>query len=160
MAKGIFRSDNCSYTHDGAKIKTGVAYGEVQNGAPIKKGDLVATGVFSGEREVYTTSAATDANAADVLVVTSVEVSYEAGQSVLGTFTNASGSIVRMSQMEKGDIFSIGGDVVSGTPSATNKYIAAGNGVWTVGSTTTKAFAKYLNTETYNGLTIYGYEVL
>ena len=65
MAHGIFRSDNCTYTHDPAKIRTIQTYGEIDNGAPILLGALASTGKYAGEREVFTTSAATGANAAD-----------------------------------------------------------------------------------------------
>ena len=134
MAHGIFRSDSCSYTHDGALIRTAQAYGDIDNGAPILCGGLATTGTFAGEREVFTTSAATGANAADVWVVTSPEHAYTTDMKPLENFYNASGDIARISKLVKCDIFSITGEVCSGTPSATDKYIAAGNGKWTASS--------------------------
>lgn len=160
MAHGIFRSDSCSYTHDGALIRTAQAYGDIDNGAPILCGGLATTGAFAGEREVFTTSAATGANAADVWVVTSPEHAYTTDMKPLENFYNASGDIARISKLVKCDIFSITGEVCSGTPSTTDKYIAAGNGKWTASSASTKAFAQLLNTEVVGGKTMYVFEVL
>ena len=160
MAHGIFRSDSCSYTHDSALIRTAQAYGDIDNGAPILCGGLATTGTFAGEREVFTTSAATGANAADVWVVTSPEHAYTTDMKPLENFYNASGDIARISKLVKCDIFSITGEVCSGTPSTTDKYIAAGNGKWTASSASTKAFAQFLATEVVGGKTMYVFEVL
>ncbi len=99
MAHGIFRSDSCSYTHDGALIRTAQAYGDIDNGAPILCGGLATTGTFAGEREVFVTSAATGANAADVWVVTSPEHAYTTDMKPLENFYNASGDIARISKL-------------------------------------------------------------
>lgn len=160
MAHGIFRSDSCSYTHDGALIRTAQVYGDIDNGAPILCGGLATTGTFAGEREVFVTSAATGANAEDVWVVTSPEHAYTTDMKPLENFYNVSGDIGRISKLVKADIFSITGEVCSGTPSATNKFIAAGNGKWTASSASTKAFAQYLNTEVVGGKTMYVFEVI
>ena len=164
MAHGIFRSDSCSYTHDGALIRTGVAYGNIDNGAPIKVTTLVASSSapFYGEREVFKTATANGANAADVWVVTSPEHAYTTYRKPLESFYNASGDIVRVSKLVKCDIFSITGAVVSGTPSDTNAYINATDGGWTATSSANadKNFAKYLTTEIVGGTTMYVYEVL
>jgi len=160
MAHGIFRSDSCSYTHDGALIRTAQAYGNIDNGAPILCGGLATTDTFAGEREVFTTSATTSASAADVWVVTSPEHAYTADMKPLENFYNASGDIIRISKLVKSDIFSITGEVCSGTPSASDKYIAAGDGKWTASSSATKAFAQFLNTEVVGGKTMYVFEVL
>lgn len=158
MAHGIFRSDNCTYTHDPAKIRTIETYGEIDNGAPITLGALASNGKYAGEREVFTTSAATGANAADVWVVTTPELDYE--KYTLPEFTNASGAIGRAVAMEKYDIFSVTSEVLSATPTATNKYIAAGNGKWTVSSNSASAFATFLGSDVQDGVTFYGYQVL
>lgn len=160
MAHGIFRSDSCSYTHDGALIRTIEAYGDIDNGAPVILGGLATQGTFAGEREVFTSSSATGANAADVWVVTSPEHAYDVDKKPLENFYNASGDIARVCKLVKADIFSISDAVCSGTPSATNLYIAAGAGQWVASSASTKAFAKYLNTEVVGGVTLYGFEVL
>lgn len=160
MAHGIFRSDSCSYTHDGALIRTAQVYDDIDNGAPILCGGLATQGTFAGEREVFVTSAATAANAADVWVVTSPEHAYTTDMKPLENFYNASGDIARISKLVKADIFSITGEVCSGTPSATNKYIAAGSGQWTASSASTKAFAQFLNAEVVGGKTMYVFEVL
>ena len=75
MAHGIFRSDNCSYTRDGAKIRTIKTYAQIDNGAPIKLGALVtgANVKYSGEAEVFSTATANGAAAADVFVVTTLQ---------------------------------------------------------------------------------------
>lgn len=158
MAHGIFRSDSCSYTHDGALIRTAQAYGDIDNGAPILCGGLATTGTFAGEREVFTTSAATGANAADVWVVTTPELDYE--KYALADFTNESGAIGRAVAMEKYDIFSVTSEVLSAVPTGTNKYIAAGNGKWTVSSNSASAFAAFLGSDVQDGVTFYGYQVL
>ena len=160
MAHGIFRSDSCSYTHDGAKIRTIVTYGDIDNGAPITLGGLVTDNskAFYGEREVFTTSAATSANAADVWVVTTPELDYE--KYTLADFTNASGAIGRAVAMEKYDIFSVTSEVLSAAPNANDKYIAAANGQWTVSSDNTKAFATYLGSDVQDGVTFYAFQVL
>ena len=160
MAHGIFRSDSCSYTHDGALIRTIQTYGDIDNGAPVVLGGLATSGTFAGEREVFTSTDAASANAADVWVVTTPEHAYTNEKKPLENFYNASGDIARACKLVKADIFSITGAVCSGTPNATNCYIAASAGCWAVGSTTTKAFAKLINTETAFGKTLYVYEVL
>lgn len=160
MAHGIFRSDNCTYTHDPAKIRTIVTYGDIDNGAPIMLGGLVtdANAKFVGEREVFTTSAATSANAEDVWVVTTPELDCE--KYSLPEFTNASGKIARAVAMEKYDIFSVTSEVLSAVPTATNAYIAASNGGWAVSSSTAKAFAKLVGSDVQDGVTFYAFEKL
>ena len=160
MAHGIFRSDSCTYTHDGAKIKTVVTYGQIDNGAPIKLGGLVTdnSAKYYGEREVFTTAAATGANAEDVFVMTTPEVDYE--KYTLAEFTNASGAIGRAVAMEKYDIFSVTSEVLSAVPTSTNKYIAAASGQWTVSSDNTKAFATFLGSDVQDGVTFYAFQVL
>lgn len=160
MAHGIFRSDSCSYTHDGAKIRTIVTYGDIDNGAPITLGGLVTDNskAFYGEREVFTTSAATSANAADVWVVTTPELDYETYS--LGEFTNASGAIGRAVAMEKYDIFSVTSEVLSAIPDANDKYIAGASGQWTVSNSSTKAFAEFIGSDVQDGVTFYAFSVL
>lgn len=160
MAHGIFRSDSCSYTHDGALIRTIQTYGDIDNGAPVVLGGLATQGTFAGEREVFTSTDATGAAAADVWVVTTPEHAYDNTKKPLENFYNASGDIARACKLVKADIFSITGAVCSGTPNATNCWLAAGSGLWTASSVSTKAFAKYLNTETAFGKTLYVFEVL
>lgn len=158
MAHGIFRSDNCTYTHDPAKIRTIETYGDIDNGAPIVLGELASTGKYAGEREVFTTSAATGANAADVWVVTTPELDYE--KYTLPEFFNASGAIGRAVAMEKYDIFSVTSDVLSATPSTNDKYIAAGTASWTVSNSSSKAFATFLGSDVQDGVTFYAFQVL
>ena len=160
MAHGIFRSDNCTYTHDPAKIRTIVTYGDIDNGAPITLGGLItdSSKAFYGEREVFSTAAATSADAANVWVVTTPELDYE--KYTLADFTNASGAIGRAVAMEKYDIFSVTSEVLSAVPTSTNKYIAAASGQWTVSSDNTKAFATFLGSDVQDGVTFYAFQVL
>lgn len=159
MAHGIFRSDNCSYTHDPAKIRTIETYTGIDNGAPVLVGALASSGKFAGEREVFTTSAATGANAADVWVVNTPELDYE--KYTLADFTNASGAIGRAVAMEKYDVFSVTSEVLSATPDASDKkYIAAGTASWTVSNSSTKAFAQLIRTDVQDGTTFYVFEKL
>lgn len=158
MAHGIFRGDNVTSITDPAKIRTIQTYGDIDNGAPIVLGTLAASGKYAGEAEVFTTSAATGANAADVWVVTTPEIDYV--NYALADFYNASGAIGRAIAMEKYDIFSVTSEVLSAIPNANDKYIAAGNGAWTVSNANTKAFAKYLDTTVQDGVTFYAFEVL
>jgi hypothetical protein len=62
--------------------------------------------------------------------------------------------------MEKYDIFSVTSEVLSAIPTGTDKYIAAGNGAWTVSSASTKAFATFLGSDVQDGVTFYAYQVL
>ena len=159
MAHGIFRSDSCSYTHDGALIRTAQAYGDIDNGAPITLGALASTGKYAGEAEVFTTATANGAAAANVWVVTTPEIDYQ--NYALEDFFNANGAIGRAIAMEKYDIFSVTSDVLSATPDTSDKkYIAAGDGGWTVSNANTKAFAQYLGSDVQDGVTFYAFEVL
>lgn len=160
MAHGIFRSDNCTYTHDPAKIRTIVTYGEIDNGAPITLGGLVtdSNAKYFGEREVFTTSAATGANAADVWIVTTPEL--DAQNYALSEFVNGSGKIGRAVALEKYDIFSVTSEVLSAIPDANDKYIAAGNGAWTVSNSATKAVATFLGSDVQDGVTFYAFQAL
>ena len=62
--------------------------------------------------------------------------------------------------MEKYDIFSITSEVITGTPTGTDKYIAAGNGKWTASSSNTKAFAEFIGSDVQDGVTFYAFSVL
>lgn len=159
MAHGIFRGDNVTSITDPAKIRTIQTYGDIDNGAPIVLGALASTGKYAGEAEVFATSAATSANAADVWVVTTPEIDYT--NYALADFFNASGAIGRAIKMEKADIFSVTSEVLSAVPNANETfYAAAGNGQWTVSNANTKAFAKYLGSDVQDGVTFYAFEVL
>lgn len=161
MAHTIFRSDSCSYTHDGALLRTGIAPADIDNGMPVVVGALASTGTYAGEREVFTTSLAS-ATSDDVWVVTTPELDYTTFAK--GDFYNKDGAIVRLSKLVKYDIFSItagGTGNLSDTPTTTKKYLTvkAGGG-WTVGSSATGAFAQLLSIENVGGETFYVYEVL
>lgn len=159
MKHTIFRSDSCSYTHDGALIRTGIAPADIDNGMPVVIGTLASTGTYAGEREVFTVThpaAATD----DVWLVTTPELDYTTFTK--GDFYNKKDAIIRLSKLVKYDIFSISaGTEPSATPSETNKYITpkAGGG-WTVSSSGTNAFAQLINTETVGDVAYYVYTVL
>ena len=159
MAHGIFRGDNVTSITDPAKIRTIQTYGDIDNGAPIVLGALASTGKYAGEAEVFATSAATGAAAADVWVVTTPEIDYT--NYALADFFNANGAIGRAIKMEKADIFSVTSEVLSALPNANETfYAAAGNGQWTVSNASTKAFGKYLGSDVQDGVTFYAFEVL
>lgn len=162
MAHGIFIGDNVTSITDPAKIRTIQVYADIDNGAPITLGALVASGKYAGEAEVFTTANANGATAANVWVVTTPEIDYT--NYALGDFFNASGAIGRAIAMEKYDIFSVTSDVLSDTPDTSNKkYIVAGDGRWTVSNASeasTKAFAQYLGSDVQDGVTFYVFEVL
>jgi hypothetical protein len=158
MAHGIFRGDNVTSITDPAKIRTIQVYADIDNGAPITLGALAASGKYAGEAEVFTTATANGAAAANVWVVTTPEIDYT--NYALEDFFNANGAIGRAIAMEKYDIFSVTSEVLSAIPTGTDKYIAAGNGAWTVSSASTKAFAQYLGSDVQDGVTFYAYQVL
>lgn len=159
MKHTIFRSDSCSYTHDGALIRTGIAPADIDNGMPVVIGTLASTGAYDGEREVFTVAhpaAATD----DVWVVTTPELDYTTFTK--GDFYNKKDAIIRLSKLVKYDIFSISaGTGLSATPSEANKYITPkADGGWTVSSSDTNAFAQLINVETVGDVIYYVYTVL
>lgn len=159
MKHTIFRSDSCSYTHDGALIRTGIAPADIDNGMPVVVGTLASTGAYAGEREVFTVAhpaAATD----DVWVVTTPELDYKTFTK--DDFYNKKDAIIRLSKLVKYDIFSISaGTGLSATPSEANKYITPkADGGWTVSSSDTNAFAQLINVETVGDVTYYVYTVL
>jgi len=155
MAHGIFRGDNVTSITDPAKIRTIQVYADIDNGAPITLGALAAR----GKAEVFTTATASSAAAANVWVVTTPEIDYR--NYALEDFFNANGAIGRAIAMEKYDIFSVTSEVLSATPDTSDKkYIAAGDGSWTVSNANTKAFAQYLGSDVQDGVTFYAFEVL
>ena len=155
MAHGIFRGDNVTSITDPAKIRTIQVYADIDNGAPITLGALAAR----GKAEVFTTETASGAAAANVWVVTTPEIDYR--NYALEDFFNANGAIGRAIAMEKYDIFSVTSEVLSATPDTSEKkYIAAGDGSWTVSNANTKAFAQYLGSDVQDGVTFYAFEVL
>lgn len=159
MAHGIFRGDNVTSITDPAKIRTIQVYADIDNGAPITLGALAANGKYAGEAEVFTTATANGAAAANVWVVTTPEIDYT--NYALADFFNANGAIGRAIAMEKYDIFSVTSEVLSATPDTSDKkYIAAGDGGWTVSNANTKAFAQYLGSDVQDGVTFYAFEVL
>ena len=50
--------------------------------------------------------------------------------------------------------------VVTTPDTSDKKYIAAGDGGWTVSNANTKAFAQYLGSDVQDGVTFYAFEVL
>ena len=63
--------------------------------------------------------------------------------------------------MEKYDIFSVTSEVLSAIPTVDNtKYIAAGNGQWTVSSSSSAAFAQMIGSDVQDGVTFYAYQKL
>jgi len=159
MAHGIFRGDNVTSITDPAKIRTIQVYADIDNGAPITLGALAASGKYAREAEVFTTATANGAAAANVWVVTTPEIDYT--NYALEDFFNANGAISRAIAMEKYDIFSVTSEVLSETPDTSDKkYLAAGDGVWTVSNSSSRVFAQYLGSDVQDGVRFYAFEVL
>lgn len=152
----IFISDNCAYTKVPSYIRSAKAYAEIENGTPVVLGGLI-----DGEREVFTASDAS-ASSTDIWVVTSPELMYdETPYKGLSDFVNAENSIMRVVKLVKGDIFSITGDKITGTP-----VVATAGGLkpkakgWTAAASASGDFAKLIEVSVKNGKTFYAYEVL
>lgn len=152
----IFRADNCAYTKVPTLIRSAKAYAALDNGVPV-----TLTGLGSGEREKWT-SAAAASDSEDIWIVTTPELMYEeVPHKFVGDFTNAKDSTIRVCKLQKGDIFSITSDKISGTPvlaSAAGLTPAAAG--WTAAAAATGDFAKLIAIETFAGKTLYVYEVL
>lgn len=154
----IFRSDNCAYTKVPSLIRSAKAYAELENGVPVVLGGLTDVKGIN-EREVFATTAAS-ASSKDIWVVTTPELMYDETKK-LGDFVNDVDSIIRVSKLQKADIFSITGDKITGTPDTSKtaglKPAAAG---WTAAASADGDFAKLIAVETVGTVTFYVYEVL
>ena len=155
MAHTVFRSDNCSYTHDGAKIRTVVLNKDIDNGCPVTMGALATSGTYAGEREVFTVTDATAVK--EVWVVCTPEVDYE--ENPITEFYNKAGKIGRAVLMEKADIFSVSAEALSAVPTAGQGIVAKAGG-WTVGTVGSTSFAKCIGSDVQDGVTMYRFEVL
>lgn len=156
MAHAIFRSDSCSYTHDGSLIRTVVVPADMDNCTPIVLGGLTTVAGYSGEREVFSATPATDGS--DAWILASVEVDYV--KYGLDQFSNQSGKIGRAVKLTKPDIFSVTSEALSAIPSGSNIYVHTTATGLTVNSASASAFAKYLGTDDSDGTTWYGFDVL
>lgn len=155
MAKAIFRSDSCSFTHDGALIRSAVISAETQNCTPVVLGALASATDVNG-KEVFSVSNASDG--ADVWVVANPEVSYLPPYA-LSEYTNEAGKVVKVVKPVKYDILSMSVEALSTAPTV-GQYIHAGASKWTVNTASASAFAKCISTDTESGVTMYGFEVL
>lgn len=154
----IFRSDNCAYTKVPSLIRSAKAYTKLDNGVPVVLGGLTTVNGFN-EREVFETSAAS-ASAKDIWVVTTPELMYD-GTRKLGDFENEADGIMRVSKLQKADIFSITNDKITGTPNVDSAAgLVPAEGGWTAGASADNDFAKLIAIETVGATTFYVYEVL
>lgn len=106
----VVRTDNLSGTKDGSKLVT------VQYSADIDNGNVLAIeGLASGEREVYTGSVPTVATELGSLVlVAEPEVMYDERFRRLSDFYNEANAKVRAYVLEKGDVFSVTKEAITG----------------------------------------------
>lgn len=157
MAHGLFRSDLCAYTRVNSLMRSAVAYADLDNGVPVVLGGLTTVNGVA-ERQVFATSAAS-ASATDIYITVTPELNYESTKRIQD-FYNAEGAVTTLAKLQKGDIFSLSGEQITGTP---NKTSAAGlvpkaEG-WTAGASTSDDFATLINVETQGNTTWYVYQV-
>lgn len=157
MANTIYRADNCAFTKIPSLIRSAKASVDVANG-----GFVVLGGLETGAREVFTATvpaAATD----KVAVVTTPELMYQEVPRVgLGDFINKAGTVMRVCEINKGDIWSVTAEGFEAVPTATNKYIAptAGKTTYTASSSATNAVAVFLGSDVCGGVTFYALKAL
>lgn len=110
MAHCVVRTDNLSGTKDGSKLVTVVCPADIDNGNV-----LAISGLATGEREAYTgaTPAVTTALGSLVLVA-EPEVMYDERLRRLSDFYNLKDSKARAYVLEKGDVFSITKEGITG----------------------------------------------
>lgn len=106
----IVRTDNLSGTKDGSKLVTVVCPADIDNGNV-----LAISGLASGEREAYTGSTpAVTTDLGSLVLVAEPEVMYDERLRKLSDFYNLSGAKARAYVLEKGNIFSVTKEALSG----------------------------------------------
>ena len=152
----IFRADRCAFTKVPSLIRSAKAYEEIDNGVPVE-----LDGLADGQREIFSSKAVSDSSK-DFWIVTTPELMYdETPRKYLEDFINKKDSTMRVCKLLKGDIFSITGDKITGTPDLkTSDGLAPAAGGWTSSASADTDFAKLIAVENVAGKTIYVYEVL
>lgn len=161
MAKGVVNTDRMTGTDTNAALVSFKYMGAGSTATAIENGCVVKLdGLVSGEKEIFkgvTPAASTDLE--DLVVVAGVEKFYDGLTHNLDEFENAAGAVVRGYRLKSGDVFSVTGDCITGTPKV-NSIIEAQAGVklkavntLTSGST---QIGTIIDVYTMNGLTFYG----
>lgn len=108
MGKAIVRLDNVAATKNPALIKSAKYMGDGTTATAIENGMFVAIGgLMEGEREIHVaTTPAADSSYFGI--VTTPEVDYnEIGYDGLDTFENPADEPIRVTILQKGDIYSV-----------------------------------------------------
>lgn len=102
-------------------IESVVLAADTQNGQVVTLGSPVA-----GERELVNGVAPTDVTTQEIVIISSPEIVYEKGKSLLD-FVNKAGKPARADHFSAGDIVTVTDDVIDGT-SVVDKYLVPANG--------------------------------
>lgn len=156
MAHGLFRSDLCAYTRVNSLMRSAVAYADLDNGVPVVLGNLTTVNGIA-ERQVFATSAAAS-NSTDIYVVVTPELNYES-TARMQDFYNKEGNIITLAKLQKGDIFSLSGEQITGTPSTSAAGLVPKAEGWTAGASASGDIATLINIETQGNTTWYVYQV-
>lgn len=120
MAFAIFNSDLMTATTDASKhVFFKITSSAVQNGSVVKIGALV-----SGERNSYTYTAPIAATPITAIaILTSPELMSDERKKNLNEFTNEVGTTARGFMVEKGDVFSLTTDGLTGSEIAVGDIV-------------------------------------
>jgi hypothetical protein len=123
MSNPIIRLDKVQSVYVGNIESVQYDDADLPQGSAVNLGALV-----TGSREIYTAGqpATATLGTAEVLLVASPEVMYEAGKA-LGDFTNKAKKPCRAYHLTEGDVFTITDDGLDGT-TAVDKYLVPKNG--------------------------------
>lgn len=117
MGKAIVRLDNVAATKNPALIKSAKYMGDGTTATAIENGMFVAIGgLMEDEREIHVaTTPAVDSTYFGI--VTTPEVDYnEIGYNDLDTFENPADEPIRVTILQKGDIYSVTAEGFNATP--------------------------------------------
>ena len=117
MSHAVVRTDNMSGTTDGAKLKSG-KFVVGSNATAIDNGNIVTIdGLVSGEREVFkAVKPAVSTALTNLYLVATPEIIYDKNNANNDEFVNEAGEIVRLYQLEAGNIYSATAEAFDGTP--------------------------------------------
>lgn len=117
MGKAIVRLDNVAATKNPALIKSAKYMAEGSTPTAIENGMFVAIeGLIDGEREVHKT-VTPSVDSTYFGIVSTPEVEYEeTGHHDLDTFENEAGDVIRVTVLQKGDIYSVTAEGFDTTP--------------------------------------------
>ena len=120
MAYGIFRSDLMTATKDASKhVFFKIVTTAVENGNVLKIGNLV-----TGERNSYTYATPTATTAlTSIAIISTPELMSNERKTNLNEFINEVGTTARAFMFEKGDVFSVTADALTGTDIAVGNIV-------------------------------------